>query len=46
MPTDLVAKYCSQFVHDRLVRGDTHLHTYALEPYLVDRASVRKPKNK
>lgn len=42
MPKDLVAKHCSQFVLDRLIGGDTQLHTYKLEPYLADRGSVRK----
>ena len=42
MPKDLVAKHCSQFVVDRLIGGDTQLHTYELKPYLADRGSVRK----
>lgn len=42
MPKDLVAKHCAQFVLDRLLGGDTRLHTYKLEPYLADRGSVRK----
>lgn len=42
MPKDLVAAQCAQFVINRLVGGDTQLHSYTLQPYLADRGSVRK----
>lgn len=42
MPKDLLATYCSQFVLDLLVAGNTQKHVYELEPYLSDRESVRK----
>lgn len=40
MPKDLVAQHCSRFVLGRLIHGDTEQHTFALEPYLVERNSV------
>ena len=42
MPKDLVAAQCAQFVINRLVHGDTQLHSYTLKPHLADRGSVRK----
>jgi len=42
MPKDLVAAQCAQFIINRLVGGDTQLHSYTLQPYLADRGSVRK----
>ena len=42
MPKDLVAAQCAQFVINRLVGGDKHLHNYTLKPHLADRGSVRK----
>lgn len=42
MPKDLVAAQCAQFVINRLVGGDTQLHSFKLQPYLADRGSVRK----
>lgn len=42
MPKDLIAKHCTQFMLHRLLNGDTEKHTYRLEPFLVERSSVRK----
>lgn len=42
MPKDLVAAQSAQFVINRLVGGNKQLHHFTLQPYLVDRGSVRK----